>query len=73
MKFYRVEFHGEGGISYGFAFHTNRRDARAAKRDWDSAADTSSDHAVIDTIDVTPNKAGILRALNAYAAHPDNG
>lgn len=75
MTFYRVDYRCQGE-SKGFTFHTSHADAyktiQAAvkKGTADALEDGGSD---IDRIEVFPDRPGILRALNRYAGHPDNG
>jgi hypothetical protein len=79
MTFYRVSYSQDGGNSAGYSWHTNRREAvRVARKaynedpaEYDHIAGTIKDR--IETIVVTPTRAGILDALKRYASHPDNG
>ncbi len=71
MKFYRVAKSTEGGNSDGFEFFTNRADAEKDVRQFLRVE--PDEFSRVDVIEVTPTKAGILRALKLYASHPDNG
>lgn len=77
FKFYRVHYKGEPGTSSGFEWYTSletaKRRARDFKRQHEGIADTNEATTTIEVIKITPTKAGILAALNSYAAHPDNG
>lgn len=59
--------------SDGYAFYGSQREAEKArtahKRD-NKLKDPCSE---IDTIEVEPTREGIIKALNRYAGHPDNG
>lgn len=67
MKLYRVHHADYGGLgSAGFSWHTSKRGAEKAERE--GGADSS-----IELVEINPTKAGILKLLNRYADHPDNG
>lgn len=78
MKYYRVSYSVFGGNSGGYSWHTSRAAAiMAAKRDFNvDPAEYDNEFKPdnrIEVVTVTPTKAGILSALNRYAAHADNG
>lgn len=60
MRFYRVHSYDEKNGSFGFLWYTNRREAEKPGEP-------------IEAVNIVPTKAGILRALQVYASHPDNG
>lgn len=60
---WRKHIRDTDGESRGFTFHTSRLEA----------IKDSGDAAGIDVLEIDPSKAGIILALNRYAAHPDNG
>lgn len=66
MRFYRVENYNDHDSSLGFEWFVNRKAAEAAA----AALGTQRD---VEVVEITPTKAGILKALESYAAHPDNG
>jgi hypothetical protein len=70
MRFYRLHRRTGGGISGSFQFYTRRADAERDGRAW---AKQEFEGWEVDVVDVTPTKAGILRALEKYASHADNG
>lgn len=70
MRFYRVHAEVEGGISGGFGWHTAKSKAEREAR---KLAKAGGPPCEVEVVEVTPTKAGILRALRRYAAHPDNG
>lgn len=70
MRFYRLQRQVEGGNCGGFEWFTRRADAEREGRAWEREEDEET---FIDAVDITPTKRGILRALNHYADHPDNG
>ena len=71
MKFYRVSLFGDTQVSFGFEFFSTKREALRKVRE--EKTEDGIDDAVMDEINVTPTKAGILTALKRYASHPDNG
>jgi hypothetical protein len=77
VKFYRLTRLENCGVNVGFEYFTTKREAEKAFRDWMSSEDEewvcSAEGTKIEIIDVEPGKYGILRALNKYASHPDNG
>jgi hypothetical protein len=82
MKFYQVDLRNDYGSSAGFEYFTSKRDAVKAFNDWfDCGEDKSVEEEFteermatkINVIEVTPTKAGILKALRRYASHADNG
>ncbi len=71
MRFYQVHMTHEAGTSIGFEYYTTRPAADKAAAEY--LFDYPEESAEVTAIDVEPTKAGILRALNQYAGHPDNG
>lgn len=79
MKFFRVHLFDSVDSSAGYEFASNERDARmiVAKfkqnnRDRVKAAGGVFNDK-IELIEIEPTKTGILKALNRYAGHPNNG
>jgi hypothetical protein len=70
MKFYQLILSHNAGESAGFEYFTTLNDAERTARKWAKSEDGSSE---IKVIEIEPSKSGILRALNHYASHPDNG
>ncbi len=73
MKFYRNHYGSDSdpAESTGFAFFTSKSEAlRDAKG---RTLKNEDDANLAELIDVPSNKAGILRSLNHFATHPDNG
>jgi hypothetical protein len=79
MKFFRVHLYEGNEGSAGYVFETTlpaarrrvaefKRSVKERPADRRGAVDCD-----IDPIEVEPNKTGILKALNRYAGHPDNG
>jgi hypothetical protein len=62
--------------SRGFSFHSSERDAwrsidkAVQNKTADLVEEGGSD---VEAIQIVPTKAGILKALERYAKHPDNG
>lgn len=74
MKIYRVHSHTENGISAGYSFHSSLKDAKHAAREaWETRDSDSETPPEIEVLEVEISKAGILRALNMYASHAENG
>jgi hypothetical protein len=75
MKFYQLHRTHEAGISAGYGYFTNKREAEQALTVWrkNSPGDVQDQDGEIAEIQIEPTKDGILRALNRYAAHADNG
>jgi hypothetical protein len=77
MKIYRVHMrydreHPDAGNSAGYKYYSNRKDALKAfaRNVNDVPRDDDSD---FHSFEVEISKGGILRALNTYGGHPDNG
>jgi len=69
MKLYRVSFNRLSDDQHtGYAFHASER---SALQDGKQA---STEHSfAVTPIEVEPTKDGVLKVLNQYAGHPDNG
>lgn len=67
MKLYRVEYRNEDDDTHeGYSYHPSKKDAQIACK-------CSYGHTIITQIEVATDKKGIIRALNQYTGHPDNG
>jgi hypothetical protein len=75
MKFYQLHRTHEAGESAGYEYFTGKREAESALATWRrNRPGPDQDHqGTITPIEIEPTKPGILRALNRYAAHADNG
>lgn len=73
MRFYRVETRTEGGNSAGIRWFTSKREAEAYRRENMDPNEPDNNPDEVEMVDIEPTKAGILRALCRWAAHPDNG
>ena len=76
MKFYRVHKTQNSGESVGSAFFTTKRAAEKEFREWMSGEEEwvlSCEGTSLEVIEIEPTKQGILRALNKWASHADNG
>ena len=79
MRFYKVDYQSYNDSSHGFDWFTTKADAEKARYDWEAQGGESDfvylkeEYAIISVINIEPNKAGILDALNSQARHPDNG
>lgn len=75
MKIYRLSYRGkDGGVVAGehggYDYVSSKRKAAKMKA---RAADHDQQVEEIKVIEVEISKRGILRALNRYGDHPDNG
>jgi hypothetical protein len=66
VKFYQVSCQNEDRNHGGYLYFTDKCEAIAESRKQGRGGE-------FHPIEVKPTKAGILRALNQYAGHPDNG
>lgn len=79
MKIYRNHYISELVGSEGSSFHASKREAKraAAERGFDKRSMRENagvdDRCDTSVINVKPTRAEIVRLLNDYAAHPDNG
>lgn len=73
MKIYRVAFQTEGGISAGYRFFRNQREAERAAYAWKRDREPELDLPLIDVWDYPISAAGMLAALERLASHADNG
>lgn len=89
MIIYRIEFYDPVDGSAGYAFTRSLRGAQKVSTNWlreanqyaklreeDIVTRTNNPklpRTVIEPLPVTPTKDGLVKFLNMYAAHPDNG
>ena len=73
MRFYKVDYQSLADSSCGFDWFTTKADAEKAGHRWEAQGGESDEYAIISVINIEPNKAVILNALNSHARHPDNG
>lgn len=77
-KVYRLAKYTDGGTSAGFEFFSSKQEAERERRKHD-AERTDEDKRLglglgnVDVIEYEATRAGILRLLNQYASHADNG
>lgn len=71
MRLYRVHLDSEQEGSQGFAWASSRREANRKAVDFERSLRDGT--TTIEEVTITTDKAGVLRALNRYASHPDNG
>ena len=74
MVIYQVSFYAENGESFGYEYFSSQREAVTRRYVWlkDNKEDDSAAAEVL-RINVECSKAGILKALNRYGKHHDNG
>ena len=70
MRVYRIHFRSEMDRSLGFAFVTSK--AAVRKRTERIQPDEDLFYTV-DSREISLTKAGLMKALEAWADHPDNG
>lgn len=74
MKLYSLHRTHSAGESAGHEFFASKRDADKAAAEWRRQGSELEEHAAeVQPITVEPTRQGILRALNRYASHTDNG
>lgn len=76
MSIYKIAFNGDPDGQKGFDYVSSLREAQKRKREWDGNSEPGEHlqrNAEIEKLDIDPTKTGILRALNIYGGHPDNG
>lgn len=76
MKLYKTSFYTEQLGSQGCEWHTTKRDAFKAQRDFCAAHKDDADDlatASVEEVDFTSTRAGILRLLRDHAQHANNG
>jgi len=68
---YRVHFETEGGTSAGYKYFTRKRVAETAAARWRRSED---ERASVTAAAETPKTLkDVVRLLNEWASHPDNG
>ncbi len=75
MKLYRNSYRGDDDEHGGFDFHASLRAAKAARASFMRLAASSQVERTcrIEPIEIKPTKAGIMKALNKFGGHADNG
>jgi hypothetical protein len=69
MKIYRVSYRDSSDEHKGYEYFSNKTDA--VKADNKNRGNQMRDD--VEEIEFQPTKSGVLRLLNIYASHPDNG
>lgn len=80
MKIYRVSYDGDPDGHKGYSFFASKAEATKDAKRWERQDQSPGytkgigDHrGKIEALDIDPSKRGIIRALNTYAGHCDNG
>lgn len=74
MKVFRVHLTDASGMSLGFEYYSNRKDAQTALRKSQSDEEVRVDsNSSIEEKEVIIGKYEILKLLNEWGSHPDNG
>lgn len=71
MKIYRVHLAESLGVSHGYEFFTSAREAAACARRFKAEHEDAVVN--VEPAMVRLTKGGIIRMLEAWARHPDNG
>jgi len=72
MKIYRVSKLERDGGHDGYLYLTNKTAAQKRQQE-ENKIPTNRNDGSVEEINFTPTKSGILKMLNTWAAHPDNG
>lgn len=87
MKIYRLSVHNGSYESTGYAYFTNKKEARKAKKEYertwqhmdhdgredDPDRKKYSHTEVINELNLELSKDGVLQFLNSFCSYPDNG
>ena len=73
MKIFRVSLTDESGMSMGFEYYTNKKDAETALKKNASDYHMALTEDSIEMKEIPIGKYEFLRLLNQWASHPDNG
>lgn len=73
MKIFRVSLTDESGMSTGFEYYTNKKDAETALRKNASDESMALTKDSIEVREIPIGKYEFLKLLNDWASHPDNG
>ncbi len=74
MKIFRVHLTDESGMSLGYEYYSNKKDAETAWKKSKSDNHVRFDaNITIEQKEVVIGKYEILNLLNEWASHPDNG
>lgn len=68
---YRVHYYSHTHGSQGFSFHARRRDAEASAREY--RRESSENETTVHQQPTPKSKDEVLRLLQEWANHPDNG
>lgn len=69
MNIYQVSYRDDCDEHKGYSYHATRREARKTIKTAEHAEQTCD----VEKVTVSVTKAGILKALQRFASHPDNG
>jgi 5-hydroxyisourate hydrolase-like protein (transthyretin family) len=73
MKIFRVHLTDASGMSLGFEYYSNKKDALTALKKNQSDEDIRVDRSSIEEREIVIGKYEFLKLLNEWAKHPDNG
>lgn len=73
MKIYRLTLQTAADSSMGFVFTSNRARAHEAATDFHRREAGNDPETKVEPLNCPTDKAGLIRFLNRYASHPDNG
>jgi hypothetical protein len=75
VRIYRNHYSTEGGTSDGYSFHSSKAHAHQAVKDakLTQEEDFEDPLEIAEPLDIELTKEGVLRFLNIFASHADNG
>lgn len=74
MKIFRVHLTDQSGMSLGYEYYTNKKDAETAFKKCQSDNYIRFDSSItIESKEIPIGKYEFLKVLNEWASHPDNG
>jgi hypothetical protein len=74
MKVFRVHLTDSSGMSLGFEYYSNKKDAQESLRNnAKNKEDVRVDNDSIEMKEIVIGKYEILDILNDWGSHPDNG
>lgn len=73
MKIYRVQPRDNYDESQGYVYFSSKRKANKFKVKCKYDAPNNTTDILVEEIEFSLNKKGVLTLLNRWASHPDNG
>ncbi len=73
MKIYRIDLRDESYVSLGYEFVASHAEAQRLSTELVNDPGSQVMDTEIERFEVPRRKAGLIRWLNLYAGHPNNG